>query len=203
MTNKLQESISLACGESNGSCRVALENNYETTLRADPCAVVDDTVMNERMENYRMWLPAYKTTTCESSGYLNCSLNSERFGPRQLRQESYLQGRGQTTGSASCEASGVRYLPQDKFGAPVVRKSNQELFAQSTLIPRSCGTLTEVDLQQRTVPRANEWQGAFSPFIRAPSIESSMPVKETVTLGTLNKYPDWATLKKQSEPYIH
>ena len=203
MDKQISESMSLACGNTPSSCRVALSNNYETTLRADPCVIMDETKLNEKSELYRFFQPGYKTKTCESSGYLNCSTNAERFGPQQVQQESYLQGRGQVTGAPGCAAAGIKYLPKNVFSQKTQRKSNQELFAQSTLIPRACGSLTEVDMGNRLTKMPTDWQGAFTPFLRAPAFSPGLPEKETVTLGTVNKYPDWGELRKNSEAYMY
>ena len=199
--NPTNNGISLACGDNPTSCRIALQNNFDTTMRSDPCTVVENDKFNRTHENYRMWLPPYKRSTCESSGYVNCSPNAERFGPQQVLLESHLQGRGQVT--TGCAMGDVKYLPSKEFEKKTKRKSNQELFAQSTTNPRACGSLVEVDIDHRVNKNPSDWQGSYSPFLRAPAFHPKMPDKEVVTLGTKNKHPDWKKLREQSEPYKH
>ncbi len=210
----LSESTQIACGNGSSYCGEALASHYETVMRADPCAIATSADYNTSVEDYVLWLPKYKRQPCEGSGYINCSAEAERFGPRQVTQESFLQGRGQVTSNRGCTGGFVNYLPESQFPARKPRSTDMTLFAQPTVVPRSCGTLTEVDLQKRIDPLPSEWQGSWSPFVgmlkfgeeprtgRDPRIPTGgSKAKETVTLGSKNKYPEWGDLKRQSEPY--
>ena len=180
-------------------------------MRADPCAIETLSKFNDQTEDYVLWVPKYRRKACEGSGYLNCSADTERFGPQQVTQESFLQGRGQVTSNPSCTAGFVNYLPASQFEEKKETKPmDMTLFAQPTTVPRSCGTITEVDIQNRIDPLPGAWQGSWSPFVgmqfadpkadpRAPNLASQ--ARKTVTLGSKNKYPDWGELKELSEPY--
>ncbi len=200
----LEESSAIACGEGSTFCGESLATDYTGVLRADPCAITTTASFNDSVEEYILWVPKYRRKTCEGSGYLNCSADTERFGPRQVTQESFLQGRGQVTSNPSCTAGGVRYLPPSEFpGAAPKVQTDMSLFAQPTLVPRSCGTLTEVDMQRRLVPLPGAWQGAYAPFVgkAADAGAGASSSRKTVTLGSRDKYPEWGDLKARSEPY--
>ena len=199
----LKEGADLACGSGKSLCAEALATDYAPTLRSDSCTIPTTAAFNNNVEDYVLWLPKYRRKTCEGNGYLNCSAETERFGPRQVTQESFLQGRGQVTPNTGCPAGGVTYLPEKEFSAKdVPRPANMSLFAQPTLIPRSCGTLTEVDIQQRLKPLPGVWQSSFSPLVGMRSApDSKSTERKTVTLGTRNKYPEWGELKERSLPY--
>ena len=197
----------VACGAGASFCSEALENNYETVMRADPCAIATDNQFNDSVEDYVLWVPKYRRKKCEGSGYLNCAAETDRFGPKQITQESFLQGRGQVTSNTSCTAGGVRYLPEGQFSDPPPQQTDMSLFAQPTQMRRSCGTLTEVDFGSRLAPLPGGWQGAWSPFVGAQfrderaDAAGSTRARKTVTLGSRNKYPEWGELKELSEPY--
>ena len=207
----INDSARMACGSGATYCSAAIKGDYETVMRADPCAVTTASEFNSNVEDYVLWMPKYRKQTCEGSGYLNCSSDTDRFGPRQVTQESFLQGRGQVTSNRACAAGFLNYLPESQFSEKKEPKErDMTLFAQPTVVPRSCGTLTEVDIQRRLDPLPGAWQGSWSPFVgmqfsdpkadpRAPNVASQ--ARKTVTLGSRNKYPDWGELKELSEPY--
>jgi len=208
----LLQSSGVACGEGSSFCAEALNSGYETVLRSDPCAVKTATEFNTYVEDYIMWMPKYKRNTCEGNGYLNCSSESERFGPTQVTQESFLQGRGQVTANTGCAAGGVKYLPAAVFTESFSSRAkprDMSLFSQPTVVPRSCGTLTEVDMQKRFLPLPGAWQGSYSPLANRNLSETLDPrsdantgrARQTMTLGNRDKYPDWGELKTRSEPY--
>ena len=198
----LQKGVSIACGDSR-LCAEALVHDYAPTLRSDPCTIPTEADFNAHVEEYLLWLPKYRRKSCDGSGYLNCAAETERFGPRQVTQESFIQGRGQVTPNPGCPAGGVTYLPENQFDAAEPRRTARDmsLFAQPTTLPRSCGTLTEVDLRHRLQPLPGVWQSSFSPLAGLRSAPPKAAERKTVTLGTKNKYPDWGELKEQSEPY--
>ena len=186
------------------------QGGHQTNMKADACALATADVVDDYAANYIMWQPNYRKTQCEANGFVNCSVNADRFGPRQVTQESFLQGRGQVTSNPGCTAGFVNYLPESEFSKPSKPKaSGMQLFAQPTTTPKSCGTLSEVDLQDRMQKLPGSWQGSWSPFSslklqdgQGPTMSAgTLPKRQTVTLGTSNKYPEWPDLKKNSEPY--
>lgn len=207
----VDKSTRLKCGDGTSYCAEAHVGNYETNLRSDPCAVDATSDFNTRYsDEFILWVPKYRKKTCEGNGYLNCSTDTDRFGPRQVTQESFLQGRGQVTSNPSCGATQIKYLPEGEFERKEKSKqTNMSLFAQPTVVPRSCGTITEVDMQRRLDRMPGGWQGSWSPLsgmqFTDPSADPRIPNVasrgRTVTLGTKNKYPDWDLLAKQSEAY--
>lgn len=209
MMQPKQTAVESACGEGDSLCSEAIAQNYTTVLRSDACAIKTENNFNSDMEDYILWVPKYRRKTCDGNAYLNCSADSERFGPKQVTQESFLQGRGQVVDNPNCTAGGVKYLPQSIFTQEDRPKQvDMSLFSQPTLVPRSCGTLTEVDLQQRTIPIPGAWQGSYSPLLAVNfendtdrSFKRSMKSPKTTSLGNTNKYPEWSDLKAQSEPY--
>uniref|UniRef100_A0A6C0C1J4 Uncharacterized protein n=1 Tax=viral metagenome TaxID=1070528 RepID=A0A6C0C1J4_9ZZZZ len=198
-----------ACGEGDTLCSEALKNDYTNVLRSDTCAISTENNFNVGVEDYILWVPKYRRKVCEGNAYLNCSADTDRFGPKQITQESFLQGRGQVADNPNCPAGGVKYLPETLFNQEDKPKQvNMSLFSQPTLVPRSCGTLTEVDLQRRMLPLPGAWQGSFSPLVAvnfekesAASERRQMKPTTTTSLGNKNKYPEWTDLKAQSEPY--
>ena len=205
----VEESSAIACGDGTTYCSESLRGEYEPVLRADPCAISTLSEFNTTVEDYVLWVPKYKRKACQSNAYQNCAADVERFGPRQVTQESFLQGRGQVTSNASCAAGGVRYLPKSEFsGEKPVKPSDMTLYAEPTKTPRSCGTLSEVDMQQRFDSLPGVWQGSWSPFtgMRFADDPQARPTlagraRTSVTLGSKNKYPEWRTVKTQSEQY--
>jgi hypothetical protein len=204
----VQQSSEIACGQGDSFCSESLKNNFVPVLRSDPCAVTTLNDFNTRYDDYVLWMPKYRRATCESNGYVNCGTDADRFGPKQVTQESFLQGRGQVANNTNCPAGEVRYLPPEEFKGREAKPSDMSLFAQPTVFPRSCKTLTEVDMQLRIEPLPGAWQGSFSPLVglqltdggrATPSLGSE--ARRMVTLGTRQKYPEWGELKESSEPY--
>ena len=199
----------VTCEGDSEMCAESAYNQYTNVLRSDACAVSTENQVNTDIEEYILWVPKYRRRNCEGNGYLNCSVDTERFGPQQVTQESFLQGRGQVAANPNCTAGGVKYLPEEAFeGNTKPKLVDMSLFSQPTLVPRSCGTLTEVDMQRRVVPLPGAWQGSFSPLVAVnfaketdESGSKETDRRKTVTLGSRNKYPEWSELKQQSEPY--
>jgi hypothetical protein len=183
-----------ACGPGDTYCSQAIDSSYDNVLRADPCAIDTSNSFDSAREKYLLWMPKYQRKPCEGSGYQHCATGN--LGPQQITQESFLQGRGQVSANPSCAASGVKYLPQSEFGERKARAPDMSLFAQPTVLPRSCGSLTEVDMQKRLDRLPAAWQGSYAPLANA-----SRDDRRTMTLGSKNKYPEWGDLKQLSEPY--
>lgn len=204
------------CGPGDSFCRRALNTDYETRMRSDPCSIQTNASDDEKTSNYYLWLPGYRKKPCESSGYQHCSTDTSRFGPRKVTQESFLQGRGQVTGPRGCFASGLRFLPKDEFdSAPKTACHDMTLFPQNTQVKKSCGSVSEVDVDRRLRPLPGVFAGAFVPYIM--SNESLVPNvtdrygataddgrggrgRVGVTLST-KKYPSWKEIKEKQDSF--
>ena len=108
-------STEIACGDGTSYCSEALKNNFEPVMRSDACAIATEADFNNNLENYIFWMPKYRRKTCEGNAYLNCSADTDRFGPQQVTQESFLQGRGQVTSNKNCSEGFLNYLPASEF----------------------------------------------------------------------------------------
>jgi hypothetical protein len=194
-----------ACGDGSSFCRNSIDSSYQTRFRSDKCSIQTSADANEKHSNYAMWLPNYKKKTCEGSGFQNCDLTN-RFGPGEVSKESFLQGRGQTAAGRECFASGLRFLPKDKFPEPKPKKSlhDMTLFAQNTISRRSCGSLSETDMTERLRPLPGTYNGAFVPFILSkdslvPNLTDRL-VPEGTTLSN-KSYPSWNEIKTRQDRY--
>ena len=101
------QSAQEACGSGASYCGGALASEYNAGLRADPCSVVTSGELDERREQYVLWMPTYRKGRCQGSGHVSCTAAADRFGPRQVTQESFLQGRGQVSSQRVHEALDV------------------------------------------------------------------------------------------------
>lgn len=203
-----------ACGKGDSLCRRALRSQYDARLKAEPCAIQTSASDDRKISDYVMWLPKYRQSDCEGSGYVMCGNNASRFGPKKVSNESFLQGRGQVTGPRGCFASGIRFLPkEDEEQQPAKKKCHDmSLFARSTQVKKSCGSVSEVDVDQRLRPLPGGYAGAFVPHIMSrgtpvPNITDQFPMpeverryQEPVTLGT-KKYPSWDEIKEKSDAF--
>ena len=201
----------VACGPDATYCGAAIEANYDENLRSDGCALETREKGNKFSRDRAFWVPPYQRDDCKSSGFVNCSQQGS-FGPRKIAQESLLQGRGQVTSNPGCPGGFYTYLPEDAFEKTAKPNShaNMDLFAQPTVSLRSCSSLTEVDLQERMDPLPGLRQNAWAPFPGAPRGgkpppriygESAPQERQTMTLGTRDKYPSWQELEDKSKPY--
>ena len=176
-------------------------------MRSDPCSIQTSASDDEKRANWNFFLPSYRKKPCEGSGYHLCDTTS-RFGPRKVAQESFLQGRGQVTGSRGCFASGLRFLPKDVFPEDQKPKGchDMTLYARSTQTKKSCGSLSEIDMSQRLRPLPGQYAGAFVPFIDNPNslvpnvTDELVPTSKGLTLSS-KKYPSWAELKSRQDSY--
>ena len=201
------QSSATGCDGTNSFCAEAQRTGAATVLRSDPCAVLTAEEVNDSAAQYTLWMPKYRRERCESSGYVNCAAAVSRFGPAQVAQESLLQGRAQVTSNPGCAGGFVNYLPAADKAKPQAPR-DMVLYARPTVLPRSCGTISEVDLQGRLDKLPHAWQGAWAPALSqgrpaaAPkTYGAALKPRQTVTLGTRNKYPEWEDLKTASQPY--
>jgi len=193
---------SLACGPEGSFCKGALESSYQDVLRSDSCAIETHSADNEHHFDYNMWLPSYASTLKRGSAFLNASNDTNRFAAKQVNQESFLQGRGQVSSNPGCKGSNLVYLPEEVFQGDKEHKERapweMHLFAQPTLVPRSCASITELDMLKRMKPLAESYQGRFTPLVGNSSHESGGKRKyeEGVTLSS-KKYETFADLAKK------
>jgi hypothetical protein len=188
-----------ACGEGQSYCRSGLDNGYQTVLSADPCAIQSDANLNIRTNDYVMYVPNYRKSKCESSGFAQCGgPQGNRMGPKTLLRESILQGRSQILGPKQCPASQIKYLPQNTNIFPPDTKPtkchDQFLFPRQTRVKRSCGSVSEVDMTSRLDPLPGVYQNAWVPFVGsggkpAPTINSrrqpTVPAAGTRSYGSV------------------
>jgi len=178
----------LACGPDATFCRGAMKSAWQDVLRSDACAVETYVADNEQQFDYNMWLPSYANTVRRGSAFLNASNDTNRFAPKQVTQESFLQGRGQVSSNPNCKAGFIRYLPESVFAEQPSgeRKPwDMHLFAQPTLVPRSCASVTELDIIKRMQPLAQSYQGRYTPLLGESSRGSGRRAYEDgVTLST-------------------
>jgi hypothetical protein len=218
------------CGRGSSYCRQDFETKYLNSASMDKCALRAATALNDSVSDYIMWLPKYRTAgQCEASGYLSCGgPEGNRMAPRKIQQESVLQGRGQLLGPRKCPGSQVKYLPPEgdvfapqgsSSGAPK-RCPDMTLYSRPTRLPKSCGSISEVDMNRRYEPLPQAFQGTYAPLtlgLPAPTINrpgSRMPAAPAAYYGagsqrrteghTLeNKsYPTWDSLKRQQEAHL-
>lgn len=186
----------LACGEDASFCKGAMKSSYQELMRNDSCAVATYVADNEEQFDYNMWQPSYANDVRRGSAFLNASNDTNRFAPKQVTQESFLQGRGQVSSNPNCKSGFLRYLPEGVFSKeePAERKPwDMHLFAQPTIVPRSCSSITELDIIKRMQPLAGAYEGRFTPLMGESSMTSGGKRKyeEGVTLST-KKYVDFA-----------
>ncbi len=192
-----------ACGPGDSFCRRALNTDYETRMKSDPCSIQTTASDDEKTSNYYLWLAPYRKKPCEGSAYALCD-NSSRFGPRKVAQESFLQGRGQVTGPRGCFASGLRFLPKEEFPDDPQPKGchDMTLFPRSTQVKKSCGSVSEVDMAARIRPLPGQYEGAFVPSILnrnslVPNITDAYG-SGGVTLSS-KRYPSWGELRQRQQ----
>ena len=190
----------VACGSEATFCRGAMKSDYQDVLRSDSCAVETYVADNEQQFDYNMWLPTYANTVRRGSAFVNASNDTNRFAPKQVTQESFLQGRGQVSSNPNCKAGFIRYLPESVFEdkAPERKPWDMHLFAQPTLVPRSCASITELDIIKRRQPLGESYQGRYTPLLGENSDNARRKYDEGVTLST-KTYVDFAEAAKKDK----
>lgn len=190
----------LACGNAQSFCKGAMKSSYQDVLRSDSCAVETYVADNEQQFDYNMWLPAYANKVKRGSAFLNASNDTNRFAPKQVTQESFLQGRGQVSSNPNCKAGFLRYLPESVFDDKAAERKpwDMHLFAQPTLVPRSCASITELDIIKRMQPLAEAYQGRYTPLLGESVNGARKKYEDGVTLST-KKYVDFAEAAKRDK----
>lgn len=180
-----QDARNLSCGPEASFCQGSLKSSFQDTFRSDACFLETQAASNEEQYDYNMWQPRYASQVSRGSAFLNASTDANRFAPKQVSQESFLQGRGQVSSNPGCKGSSLIYLPAEAFSSPPEKKPwDMHLFAQPTLVPRACASVTELDIIHRMQPRAHAFQERYT-SLKRPQI------KEGVTLSS-KRYPDFA-----------
>ena len=160
----------VACGRGDSLCKRSEISRHQTRMSSDPCAIIQDTEDNREVLDRNLWLPKYRKEQCQNSAYTSCGNYANRFGPTQVRRESFLRGLGQVTSSKSCKDGFLNYLPEDLF--PQTKKEattvsaqrpDMTLYAQNTKVKRSCGSISEIDVERRLRPLPGVYAGAFVP----------------------------------------
>jgi hypothetical protein len=193
------------CGPGKSLCRSALDEQWgEDLTTAEPCAAAGHAADNDFLYRYRQWQPDYSSQPSRGNAFLNSSADRNRFGGQQVRQESYLQGRGQVTSSRACSAGKLTYLPDAEFASQPKPAAglDMSLFAQPSVVPRSCASVTEVDLQERFGPRRGRAQGIYTPFPAETLPRSDRRlIEEGLTLST-KSYPTYEALKAAQDALL-
>lgn len=188
----------LVCGSEASFCSGSLKSSFLDTLHSDACALGTRAVDNEHQYDYHMWTPSYANNASRGSAFLNASSEAIRFAPRKITQESFLQGRGQVSSNPGCKGSSLVYLPEEVFApGQDTAPRDMHLFAHPTVVPRSCSSLTELDIIDRMKPRKHAYQGRTSALQDAlQARDQQRPRQDGVTLSN-KTYPDFFELSKK------
>ena len=192
------------CGPGNTFCQTAMRTAYEDLLRDDSCAVESHGADNAKHSSYQFWQPDYASKRVKGNSFINVEADALRFGSTQVTQESFLQGRGQVTPlNTRCGASELRYLPETVFPPSQEKKEpwDMSLFAQQTVFPRTCASVTEVDMLRRRSPQPGAYEGAWAPFAADLRAGSSRRIEEGVTLAN-KQYPAFADLRARATAMV-
>jgi len=202
VTSYDQAAQDVACGAGNTFCQTSMRTAYEDLLRDDSCAVETHTADNSKQANYYFWQPQYANKRIKGNAFLSVEADALRFGSKQVQQESFLQGRGQVTPlNPRCGASELRYLPETAFQPEKSEPWDMSLFSQQSIVPRSCASITEVDMLRRRSPQPGAYEGAWTPFASEMRSGSSRRVEEGVTLAN-KQYPTFADLRARATAAI-
>ena len=202
----VESAIDSACGPGDTFCKASKLKQYQTGFKSDACSVRTETSENEKkVDDFFLWVPDYRKSQCEINGHALCGNYANRFGPRQVRQESFLTGRGQVTVGPECEDTDYRFLPKEVFEGQPKRKScfDMSLAPQETRSKRSCGSVSEMDMAFRWQPLPGVYQndfGSVGGLHQVPTIYQGVKSEKTATLGT-HKYPSWESVHSESAPY--
>jgi hypothetical protein len=186
----------LACGPGKSFCKTAMNGHWSGDLTtSEGCTVAAYSNDNDSQYNYWQWQPKYANQTSRGNAFLNSSIDTNRFAGRQVRQESFLQGRGQVTSSRNCMAGKLNYLPENQFTPQTTRPLDMSLFAQPSVVPRSCASLTEMNLLDRLAPLPSTPQGIYTPFPADTLPRSDRRLVAEGTTMSSKSYPRFADLK--------
>lgn len=187
----------LSCGPGDSWCQQSLRSAYDDVLRSDSCALERRVADSDKFTSYYTWQPTYSSKPSLGSAFLNADGGTNRFGAKQVLQESFLQGRGQVSSNPGCDGSALRYLPETVFPGAPKKEWDMSLFSQQSIVPRSCASVTEVNLLQRMKPRPGSFEGTWRPFPAQPLPEGSRRIEEGITLAN-KRYPSYAELRART-----
>lgn len=202
ITSYDQAAQKVACGPGDSFCQSSMRTAYEDLLRDDSCAVETHTADNSKQANYYFWQPSYANKRIKGNAFLSVEADALRFGAKQVTQESFLQGRGQVMPlNPRCGASELRYTPETVFPPTEKEPWDMSLFSQQSIVPRSCASVTEVNMLQRRSPQPGAYEGAWTPFAAELRPGSSRRVEEGVTLAN-KQYPSFVDLHARARAAI-
>ena len=191
----------IACGPGKSFCKTALDSQWgEDLTTAEGCAIKAYTHDNDSIYNYWQWQPKYSSTMSRGNAFLNSSVDTNRFAGQQVRQESFLQGRGQVTSSRSCMSGKLNYLPESQFQPQDRGTLDMSLYAQSSVVPRSCASLTEINLLDRMAPLPDAPQGMYMPFSADTLTRGDRKLLREGASTPNSKYAEGVTLSTKYVP---
>ena len=191
----------LACGPGRSFCKAALDSQWgEDLTTAEGCAVKAYTHDNDSIYNYWQWQPKYSSDLSKGNAFLNSSVDTNRFAGQQVRQESFLQGRGQVTSAKRCLSGKINYLPETLFQPRPQAPLDMSLFAQPSVVPRSCASLTEVNLLDRIAPLPGAPQGIYTPFAADKLTQADRRLLTEGSWTPESKYKEGVTLSTKKIP---
>ena len=197
-TLQSDEEAAAVCGEDT-LCGRARAQRWQDSLRQDECAAKGEARDADAVADYVFWTPGYRKAFCAGSGRAACSPDVNRFAPRQVRLESFLQGRGQVASNTACPGGFLNYLPEALLEGSSLQAPGRALEQTAQHQGgKSCGTVSETDLLSRRAPLPGAYVAGSTPFAdrRPPSIADE--AKKVVTLGS-KKHVDFAELKAEQE----
>ena len=192
-----------ACGGDDSYCGLSIQQDYLNRFKQERCAIQSSASDNERQSNYSLWLPDYKKHSCDDNAFQLCD-RTQRFGPRKVLQESFMRGQGQVTGSRECFASKLNYLAEDLFPEEKPKKScatNMSLFGQPTVVKKSCGSVSEVDLLSRYQRLPGVAQDPYVPLFGRNG-QAPNALSESRTLSSKNRYPSFQDAKNKQDALL-
>ena len=117
-----------------------------------------------------------------------------------LEEESFLQGRGQVTSAKRCLSGKINYLPETLFQPRPQAPLDMSLFAQPSVVPRSCASLTEVNLLDRIAPLPGAPQGIYTPFAADKLTQADRRLLTEGSWTPESKYKEGVTLSTKKIP---
>jgi hypothetical protein len=192
-----------ACGPGKSYCATNLNDDFDDNFKFDKCDQQQSAHDEDKGFSYRFYVPNYQYKKCNPVGLTQCSNDANRIGPNTVRQEAYLQGRGQVLGSRGCFASGLKFLPKDDIGSDDEEKEKDDkhdmfFFPKNSRNNRSCFSYSEIDIQDRLAPLPGAFEGRYEPLIGSQKSLYGTTLSSTKQEGVSRssaKYPDWADMR--------
>lgn len=196
-----------ACGPGDSYCANNIASAYDVNGRLSPCSQQQTASDLDKNYAYQVYVPKYRYARCDPIGLTQCSNGADRFGPKALRTEAYLQGRGQIIAARGCFASGVKFMPQELEEPEATEKKviDMHFYSRSTRNRRSCDSLTEIDLLDRLAPLPGARQNPYSPMVGSSAHSSTNALygttqsagKQEGMTRTNALHPSWGDLRQR------